>query len=118
MRRIWFRGITIDDGKMVYGDLLQYRVYPVIFDNNKVQHEVRADTVGKYIGLEDKDSLKIYEFDILECIYKRADGTIEKFNRQVWEYSPFRSYQWIVAHVVKIIGNTFQNPELLEKKEK
>ncbi len=76
MRIIKFRGKSIETGKWVYGDLLQYRVYPVIFDKNRIQHEVYADSVGQYIGRDDINKNPIYEGDIVR------DGEI---NEPMWD---------------------------------
>ena len=73
--------------------------------------------VMQFIGLFDKDGKEIFEGDIVSsgdkdsCVVEYVGDT---FMRHVirWDlrnqYYPFRSH-----HQYKIIGNIFQNPELL-----
>ena len=66
MREIKFRGYSVDVDKWVFGDLLQYRVFPIIFDDNCEQHECFAPSIGQSTGLFDKNGKEIYEGDIVE----------------------------------------------------
>jgi len=75
-----FKGRRVDDNRLVYGDLLTYRVYPVIFDKNKKQHEVLATTLGQFTGMyDDKISKKypngrpIYAGDIFKLLQEKDD---------------------------------------------
>ena len=110
MREIKFRGLTVDDNKMVYGDLLQYRVYPVIFDKNKKQHEVKADTVGQFIGLLDKLAKEIYEGDICEESHHELHGACWRFIIKDISDTYRLNVRWAY---VKVIGNIYQNPKLI-----
>jgi len=135
MRKIKFRGITIDDNKMVYGDLLQYRVYPVIFDKDKNQYEVKANTVGQYTGLKDKNRKMIFEGDIVEIRYiwyggtdkeKKADYTKIKqifYNTHSCCFGMFAPEEYDFQMLnsqsmeIEIIGNIYKNPELLKEEK-
>ena len=113
-RKILFRGKRIDDDEWVEGDLLQYRVLPVIFDKNKEQHEVSAETVGQFIGVIDKNGNKVFEGD------KCSDGEFEytvSWNIHFASFCLDRS-GWMFTHWfgesmnpedIEIIGNIHEN---------
>lgn len=143
MREILFRGKRVDNGEWVYGDLLQYRVLPVIFDKEKEQHEVFADTVGQYTGLNDKNGKKIFKGDILKSFHFIGPRKNQKnwlYHYVVWNK---KRLSWFIANEewdeegqngdgctnlsyyytkiqeleIEIIGNISDNPELIEKEE-
>lgn len=85
--------------------------------------EVIPETICQYTGLTDKNGNKIWENDILKGLFLHGmevsavvvfkDGAFGlKWNRgNVEEFSPFTS---ICNVSFEIIGNIFDNPELLE----
>lgn len=132
MREILFRGKRKDNGKWVYGNY-------AVTDNNEKQHfifqnkafefEVDPETVGQYTGITDDNEKKIFEGDIIKQInsYDKLEMTgFVRFSK---------SSQFVISHTYtekenyykremkkafaiktncEIIGNIYDNPELLE----
>lgn len=80
MREIKFRGYSEDLDKWVYGDLLQYRVLPIIFDEECEQHECFHSSIGQSTGLFDKNGKEIYEGDIITTDLERPYLIVEYRN--------------------------------------
>ena len=126
MREIKFKGINVDTGKMVYGYLLQHRMLPVIFDENKEENKVYARTVGQYTGLKDKNGKEIYEGDIFRDINEPdTEGRIVFYNDELaaFMWHPINENEGMStlmpdSEEIVIIGNTYENPELLKNGEK
>jgi len=86
MREIWFRGKDIDTGEWHYGDLLQYRALPVIFDKDREQHECDAQTVGQLWKRITDACIPWFDGDILQSI---GDPTFEveiKFDEETGQF--------------------------------
>ena len=133
MREILFRGKRIDKGKWVYGSLIQRNIwghiFPVIraedngFDNYK-EWEVIPETIGQYTGFDDKNGVKVFDGDVVECT-----STWDKANMVViFEDGEYRmvlcdkyknytsggGYYSIGCFDKKVIGNIHDNPEVTE----
>ena len=126
MREFLFRGKT-KSGKWVEGngiiqgqDTISYSRW-VDISNDKERYEVAPETIGQYTDLTDKNGKKIFEGDILQ----NPKGVV--FNKQykgVVTYS-FAFGKYVAAYddvefeacdfpYLEVIGNIYDNPELLE----
>ena len=129
--RYLFRGKRADNGEWVVGDLMQWndgtmRICVEDGDDSKITRTVIPETVGQCTGLKDKNGKLIFEGDIL--LFTNEDG--EKTPYEVMWSKVQNAYmvstdelgdtmdcwnKW--GEYYEIIGNSHDNPELLEVKE-
>lgn len=131
-REIKFRGIRLDNGKWVIGDLILIKGGALILPIGKGwdQHRVDAETVGQFTGLKDKDGRDIYEGDIIECADSQGEPIrhFVEFCKERGYYAQYFAghsplpayeagpiYQDYIDKLGKyVVGNVFDNPELLK----
>ena len=132
--RYLFRAKRIDNGKWVQGAVLFHDNAATIFnqhpsDGSLQGFEVDIKTVCQCTGLEDRNGKLIWENDIVKRKFRLYSGETkyaEKENCGVVkydkEYARFGYQCSVFAMVVEsrkhdtfeVIGNVFDNPELLE----
>lgn len=141
-REIKFRGKTLYDhydhyaspepdtkeGTWVYGDLMTEYPYHkgLTIVENGVYHEVDPETVGQYTGIK-IGGQKLFEHDVVR--YRETGSDDWQYGVVVWcgdsPYPAFDVEPWIdcdcngLSYIVavceaEIIGNKWDNPELLE----
>ena len=138
MSRIEFRGKRTDNGEWVYGYYTKARYYlngeemHIIFEQDVEVYphsefaggeEVIPETVGQYTGLTDKNGRKIFEGDIVEGNSEYFTYT-HPYGKVVYDGGQYLiSFDDVLedieclgawANDVEIIGNIYDNPELLE----
>lgn len=129
MREILFRGKRKSDGEWIFGNLLQTDDDGICIIQNHVPHhllknyEVYPETVGQYIGLDDKVR-KIFDGDIVSAPFTGYAGKTEERKGVVEFVNGAFSVNWndseeygknFVGYVndIEVIGNIFDNPELI-----
>lgn len=136
-RTIRFRGKRITDGEWIYGDFFRNRGLAFIAEDGVVEnplaswkdYNVTPDTVGQFTGLCDASGKEIYEGDIIESSFgggipaRHFVGYDEKeaaFTANLIGAYPNSGgirQSWIDQYEKKVIGNIYDNPELLKENE-
>ena len=131
MREILFRGKRIDNGEWVKGYLIcpefdksrAYIGYLFPDDDHDIDvAEVASSTVGRFTGLTDRNGVKIFEGDIVN--FYNDDGEYSPYEVR-WRNSGFSvlmngkpnlfdELDDFFRSRCEVIGNVFDNPELLE----
>ena len=126
LNNIWVEGDLIKSGGKYY---IHPRSNKVSVEGELgkiiIMHEVQEDTICQYTGLTDKNGNKIWENDI--CDRKEKYPEIVKYNEGDftldYSYAVGKDYGYNYCNlgfyvcqrkIVEVIGNIFDNPELLE----
>jgi uncharacterized phage protein (TIGR01671 family) len=134
MQQYIFRGLT-EDNKWVYGSLIQRTdgigklslIEVQDKDGEITMHQVKDDSVGLYIGRNDKEGAMIFPGDIQRVKDKNKEGiTIVRWNKTSCKFEGAfitPDGRWVDNGVscaansmsmYTVIGNVWQNPELLK----
>lgn len=142
MRKIFFRGKRVDNGKWVGGYyVVRKRPYfkdkgadfehiicdnLVIDDFNDKQfvdtipitYSVDPETIGQYTGVTDTNGNKIFEGDVVWDSYDEDYGKVEWDNdtaKFIITFSTFTvDFDSVYGKELEIVGNVFDTPEFLE----
>ena len=121
MRKILFKAKRLDNGKWVEGllwkkkyksNIMYISCFPDKDDHEEV-YVIDPKTLCQYTGLTDKNGNKIWENDIVDVQHYAT-----KAHKVKWEYGGFYvGINGLLCHyniVCEVIGNIFDNPELLK----
>ena len=144
MREILFRAKRIDNGGWVEGyfaigkwyldEKERYAILPIdlcFYPHCEINEwiEIDPETVCQYTGLKDKNGKRIWENDIVVC-KQYIDGNFIDYHiefgfvemkhgayglhrdRPDAYYRPFKD--WLEDYEYEVLGNIFDNPELLK----
>lgn len=139
--RFKFRGKRLDNGQWYYGSYLYLHNAPqykwdgdktqtkedayYIIDGNDVNYEVDIETVGQCTGVKDKNKNFVYEGDIVKLFddIKLNDKDYGIYEiRFMQEFCGFCLYSknfvsdfgGLHPTDIEVIGNKYENPELLK----
>lgn len=126
----WVEGYYVKHGSRhwIYTGEIQYMYYPACADL-PTKYEVEEETVCEYVGLQDKNKRKIFEWDICKdgdnvvrilwndkhqwgVEISKTDFVLSKgLIFPLWQYDKCEENG---NRELDVIGNVFDNPELLQ----
>jgi uncharacterized phage protein (TIGR01671 family) len=116
-RIIKFRGFSVNENRWIYGDLSQGSNGVMSISNRLVEH----DSIGQFTGLHDKNGVEIYEGDVFNLPNNRSLVCVEyvddMFHLKSFKYKNLSDGNFRLnyyAALLEIIGNKYQNPEILK----
>ena len=132
MREILFKAKRIDNGEWVEGyyafiDNVHY-IYTGSLCNGGLyvvaeRFEIDIDTLCQYTGLTDKNGKKIWENDVVKCLYNYYGEKGIYIGKVIYREdtcyfvaanSESADYEWWEEEK-EVIGNIFDNPELMHE---
>jgi hypothetical protein len=107
-----YYGNPIDRYHIIYTGEFDYDYYDSVV--------VIPETVRQYTGMEDKNGTKIFEGDIVRGLMDYGPaGLFERNNVVISFNETVGGYEWQYFNLdtIEVIGNIYDNPELLEEGE-
>ena len=138
MRQILFRGKRIDNDEWTEGYLVETtnvitdKKATFIFEQDATyfthgefacSFEVKPETVGQFTGLTDKNGKKVFEGDVVEYAGSCGEIVFAECRGAFMSREKDMYCEWLSTlprygtGIMEIIGNIYDNKEILEDKE-
>ena len=135
MREIKFRGYDKDREEWRFGSLyrdLEQKCYYITDEYEGIGRDVVENTIGQFTGLHDKNGKEIYEGDIVRKVFYKFSndefghkGFYELICKIIWKNGLGFTFRKVKENEItmpenyteeyeEVIGNIYENPELLE----
>ena len=129
MRKIKFRGKSIDSKEWLYGDLVSSvdkKRFAILVNDKESYDECEVDpkTVGQFSGLYDCNKKEIYEGDILKWITGKMYvvkfwrgmfyASVEEYNDGILGGFPLHAFTEFEEGKCEIVGNIYDDTEYLK----
>lgn len=140
MKEVDFRGKDINTGDWIYGSYVadytisdSYSSYirPNYRQTVEEMYAIDLHTLGQFIGLYDRNADRIFEGDIVRCTSSTENSAIyiiqyeeeqlsyvfkTSITKHAYMYSLFDLQQYELGENItfEILGNIYDNPELIE----
>ena len=121
-REVKFRGKRVDNGEWLYGNYIKRwcgTKHKHYINDRLYDYEVDPETVGEYTNFCDKNSKEIYEGDIVRheeglnhIVFKDGAYKAEYILSFDWQTNDSYTVDEL-QNCCEIIGNIYENPELL-----
>lgn len=129
--RYLYKAKRLDNGEWIVGGLVRYgftckEKYYIVPDyaSDLYAMEIDPNTICRCTGLKDKNGNLIWENDIVKCLYNCYDENYVYIGKMIYKEDTCRfvavnsestDYEWWDEEK-EVIGNIFDNPELLNKR--
>ena len=121
MQDINFRGCELEGKKFFYGDLLHDGERRLILTDDGSEIAVDPNTIGQFTGFYDCNGNSIFKDDILQNLLFPEVVKQVGWYHGCWvlvyeeqEDDPNILFDVLKEFPMRVIGNVFENPELLE----
>ena len=132
-RETKFRGKSLTTSEWLYGSLFNDGAEDYILPNlpsgalDYEDYQIDSNTIGQFTGVKDKKGKEVFEGDIVEVTCLEVSQYGRKMLCSIVYYSGFACYcfkasdriRCMISTIpnaeIEVIGNRFENPELLSE---